>query len=187
MKTKKGSDSLPYLYVHSTQSKKVNKGTIIGLGGVCFVVIFVAGLLISEGSSLWPNQNEISREIEEIQSELDYIDTLPRTNESVETIISPLLEEMAERPSVINTCTKILNKLTEGIFEMSAISDFNSDGITTNEELEWAVENIPKIAELYEHEDVMSFCIVLESLYPENFPDVTGDEEIRQKIIDLQN
>ena len=167
----------------------MKKGTIIALGGVCLVVVFVVmALLISGGSSLLPNQNGISaREMEEIQLELDYIDTLPRTNESVETIISPLLEEMAERPSVINTCTKILNKLTEGIFEMSAISDFNSDGITTNEELEWAVENIPKIAELYEHEDVMSFCIVLESLYPENFPDVTGDEEIRQKIIGLQN
>jgi len=166
----------------------VKKGTIIALGGVCFVVVFVVmALLFSGGFSLLPNQNEVSREMEEIQLELDYIDTLPRTNESVETIISPLLEEMAERPSVINTCTKILNKLTEGIFEMSAISDFNSDGITTNEELEWAVENIPKIDELYEHEDVMSFCIVLESLYPENFPDVIGDEEIRQKIIGLQN
>ena len=75
----------------------------------------------------------------------------------------------------------------EGTLEMSAISDFNSDGVVTSDETEWAVKNTPKMAELYEHEEVTSFCINLVGLYLENFPDIISDEEMRQKIIDLQN
>ena len=165
----------------------MKKGAIIGLGGVCFVVVFAVAALALGGSSLSLEQNEIPTSgIKEIQSELNYINTLPRTQESLETIIEPLLTEMMERPSVINTCTKIYDKSLEGNLEMSKLLQDN-DLIGNEQNLEWAVENSPIMVELYENEEVFGWCVSSVQLFRDKFPDVMSNEEFQQKLIELQD
>jgi len=165
----------------------VKKGAIIGLGGVCFVVVFAVAVLALGGSSLSLDQNEIPASgIKEIQSELNYIKTLPRTQESFEAIIEPLLTEMMERPSVINTCTKIYDKALEGNLEMSKLLQDN-DLIGNEQNVEWAMENSPIMVELYENEEVFGWCVNWVQLFRDKFPDEISDEEFMQKVAKLRD
>ena len=126
------------------------------------------------------NQNKISeKEFTEIQSEYDYIQTLPTTEEVASTMILPLMEEMSERPSVINTCTKVYKQLGDAFFEMKLINNVDSDGKITELESERAIENTPKLDELNQHKDVLRFCMILIDLYSENFPDVITSIEVK--------
>jgi len=165
----------------------VKKGAFIGIGAGCFVVVFAVAVLALGGSSLSLNQNEIPASgIQEIQSEFNYIKTLPRTEESLETIIEPLLKEMMERPSVINTCSKIYDKSLEGTLEMSKLLQDN-DLIGNEQNLEWAVENSPIMVELYENEEVFGWCVSSVQLFGDKFPDVMSNEEFMQKVAELQD
>jgi len=163
----------------------VKKGAIIGLGAGCFVVVFAVAVLALSGSGLALNQNEIpTAGIEEIQSEFDYMKTLPRTQESLETIMEPLIEDMMERPSVIDTCTKLYNLSTEASFELAETDDFNSDGVWTDAELEYAIANSPLMSNLYENKAVLAWCVMQVQFYPDKFPDAISNEEFQQRLVE---
>ncbi len=163
----------------------VKKGAIVGLGAGCFVVVFAIAVLALGGSNLTLTQNEVpTRGIEEIQSEFDYIRTLPRTEASVENIIGPLFEEMLERPSVIDTCTKMYNLSIEASFELAETDDYYSDDEFTFAELDYAIEEVNK---LIEYEEVSGWCVLQVQIYPDKFPDVISNEEVQQRIIELQD
>ncbi len=159
----------------------MKKGAIIGLGAGCFVVIFAVAVLALGGSSLTLTQNEVpTKGIEEIQSEFDYMQTLPITEASVENIIGPLFEEMLERPSVIDTCTKIYNQVLEGQLEIAKTSD-RVMGIS---ELEYEIANSPKLSKLYENKEVLVWCMMNASSYPDKFPDAISNEEFQQRLVE---
>ena len=194
----------------------MKKGAIIGIGSACFVAVFMIMILVISNIPTSSNSSEESEnrilpeefqeiqskldyvqtlpktenrilpeEVQEIQSELDYVQTLPKTEEVGREIVMPLMEEMSERPSIKNTCTKIYNQYWQGVFEMMLINDFNSDGVITEDETKWAIANTPKLAELNEYEDVLESCTGFVQFYPEKFPGAITPEEIEQQVEEI--